>query len=384
MQAAHESDGGKPVYRSWPLTEWLCRLLVGFDSFGTTFHEHCKYLVNFVQFTPLYTKKKLEYSYLLKSMARATAVIPPPYFAGYDLIIPAAGEGDCVFYIGVQFKNWSSNSASAAAEAFNSMLSSDQEMEKNGMKNVLGILVHLCGKEDEDIGRMTRKQAVERASRDVTSGGVVSSVVKMSPCARVRVYTVKEVDLTHKNSPFRKRPKPKPESKPKPKPESESESEPESEPEPEPESEPEPAPKTFPLFVLVIGLKGFKSLVRKPDTRELFMNMLNLRLSPSQTGSYVKVNPTVYPPSTTLYGDQLSEAICSAAPHTYDEDMKRRLRIFHQDQQNDPVKEALFVERQEQLERKRQQERLEAARSMTAAVPSGGEDGSGEYNMMID
>jgi hypothetical protein len=269
-----------------------------------TLNSYCKCLINFVQFSRLYTSENLDSRYLFESMARATAIIAPPNYQGYDLIIPVAAEDNRALYAGVQFKNWSPDAHSAVWKAFDSMLEIDAKMELKGMTNVLGILVQLCGKEDADISAIA-DGAVKEPACELRGDGVTYTLVKWSPCTRVRVYTAKETaetvrtaKTTNADGTGRKKPR---------------------------TSVPNPAP----LFVYVVGLAAFKSLASDKPTREIFMSSLNLRASPSQTGLQMRINSRRYLDEQTLYGDKIETAISAAIPYSHGQEKRRLLEPFH-------------------------------------------------------
>jgi hypothetical protein len=188
------------------------------------------------------------------------------------------------------------------------MLTMDKTMEANGMTNVLGILVQLCGKEDASISDPQRKKD-NFVPRKLPYSDAEYSLVKMSPCTRVRVYTVNEASATKTQPPGKKK---------------------------RIEdfgklhlTEPEPKPVTLPLFVHVIGLAAFKTLVSNESPREILMSALNLRASPSQTGQQMRINERRYL-KKTLYGIQFEKAIPASIPYSHGEKKQQYPVAFHE------------------------------------------------------
>jgi hypothetical protein len=119
----------------------------------------------------------------------------------------------------------------------------------------------------------------------------------------------------------------------------------------------------------VIGLEAFNSLAGENLTRETFLDALNVRASPSETGRHVRLNTKVYDVNKRLYANRLSEAIAASIPQSYGEKRNENQQPFHKAREHGAAEEVEFIAMQMRIEEEKREEeeqrllRAEAARA---------------------
>jgi hypothetical protein len=231
---------------------------------------------------------------LLECLLRATAVIIPAYFPGYDALIPVSVSGDRsqVQYVGIQFKNWAEDQRTTAQRQFDKMFRIQREIGSDA-RNVLSILVQLSGKEDEQI-RTAKTGADGVIGSQLEGEHVTYTLIATSPCKRVLVYAT-AFPKGHKISSNLNL----------------------------------KIPSLEPLFVYTIGMEAFQSMTEYPSARKILFDALDFYSSPSNIGRHVRLNQDVYLLDQTLYQDRLQAAIRSSTYFHYGRRKQQTSKPFH-------------------------------------------------------